>query len=180
MPNIQIQIAVWPQSEGFSRNILGGHVAFVTVAFYVCPLQLRSILGVTHHSFWIKTFDKCGYFKLNLSKCFSNKYCNIQEWEYESILDMYVRCMWVIWKMVGLWFRRNFSNICGIFVYVILTAMMLAVPRHTNIGRPMKKDPNTTDHLALGWVDNWRKWAVDSFLSIYIFDLRLTLNQCLL
>ena len=112
--NICFQRAVWPQSEGILRKILGGHLGFVTNAFYVCPLILRSILGVTRHSFWDKDIWQRGYFKLDLSKCFSNKY-NIQEYKKEVILVIYVRCMWVIWTTVGLWFRRNFSNLCGIF-----------------------------------------------------------------
>ena len=112
--NIGFQSAVWPQSEGISRKILGGHLGFVTNAFYVCPLILRCFLGGTRHSFRDKDIWQRGYFKFELSKCFSNKY-NIQEYKYELRLVIYVRCMWVIWTTVGFWFRRNFSNLCGIF-----------------------------------------------------------------
>ena len=102
-------MAVWHQSEGFSRKILGGHVAFVTYAFYVCLLLLRSILEGTRHSFQGQDIWQRGYLKLNLSECFSNKY-SIQESKYESISVIYVRCMWVIWNN-GLWCRWNYSNI---------------------------------------------------------------------
>ena len=114
--NIYIQIAVWPQSEGLSRKILGCHLAVVMDIFYVCPWILRSILRGPHHSFDNRDIlIKRGYFKLNLSIYFSNKY-NIQEQKYASAtLIIYIICMRVIWKPGGLLHRRNFSNIRGIF-----------------------------------------------------------------
>ena len=112
--SIYIQIAVWPQSEGFSMKILGCHLAVVMDVFYVCPWILRSSLRGPCHSFDSQDILKRGYFKLSLSIHFSSKY-NIQERKYASTLVIYILCMWVIWKPGGLLHRRNFSNIGGIF-----------------------------------------------------------------